>query len=386
MNSTKRKINILQVVNGLAIGGGELKLLELVKVLHEKRNDRYHVVVCSVGQDGPLYSEFKKLGIKIFIVQKKHKFDITQVYKVYKIIKQEKIDLVQTTLFYADIIGTLSAKLADIQSIISWETVSRPSESHENKLRHKFAYKICMNFVSQIISVSDAVKRFLVKECKIRPEKIQTIHYGIDLSQFNRRNGFLSIEKRSELGFAKNDIVIGTVARLTNQKGHRYLVEAAPMILEKCPNVQFVFAGNGPLRKDLENQVDRLGLQKYFHFLGFRRDIQNLLYTFNLFVLPSLFEGLPNVILEAMASGRPVVATTVDGVPELLINGKTGILVPPKSSKALANAIIEVLQKEDKGQSMGAKGRIHVEKNFPYEKQFQKFEHVYEMILGTDNL
>ncbi|RMD92641.1 MAG: glycosyltransferase [Calditrichaeota bacterium] len=377
-----QKINVLQVVNGLAIGGGELKLLELVRNLKEKRSSKYRVVICSVGQGGPLFDEFKKLGVKIYIIEKKHKFDFTQILKLYQIIKSENIHLVQTTLFYADIIGTLAAKLARVRPIISWETVSHPSDSHEHRWFHKISYQICMAWVDKIVAVSEAVKYFLIHQRGIAPDKIVTIHYGIDLAQFNNLNGFIDYKKRLELGFKKNDIVLGTVARLTHQKGHQYLIEAAPSILKIFPNVHFVFAGDGPLRKNLEEKTDQLGVRQNVHFLGFRNDVKDLLYTFDLFILPSLFEGLPNVILEAMATSRPVVATAVDGTPELVQHNKTGLLVPPKSPDALGEAILKLLQQPDRGKKMGYLGRQLVEKQFSFEQQFRRFEELYDAELS----
>jgi len=384
VRKNKRKINLLHIVNGFAIGGGELKLLELVKNLVEKRADKYNVTVCSVGQGGTLQPEFEKLGIKVFVIQKKHKFDISQVFKVRRIIRQEKIDLVQTTLFYADVIGTLAAKLAGVDAVISWDTVSHPPDSFETRLRHKLFYQFCMRFVKKIVAVSEGVKRYLMEERKIDSGKIDIIHYGIDLSLFNSRNGFLDKSKRIELGIPDNKIVIGTVARLEVQKGHRYLIEAAPKIIDKFSDVVFVFAGDGTLRQELEEQVNELGLQEYFRFLGFRKDVKELLFAFDVFVLPSLFEGLPNVILEAMASGRPVVATAVDGTPEIIENNKNGLLVSSKSPNALSQAILSLLEKNGKAQKIGEMARLRVEEKFSFDMQFQKFEEIYNEVLILD--
>lgn len=384
MRKNKRKINLLHIVNGFAIGGGELKLLELVKNLVEKRADKYNVTVCSVGQGGTLQPEFEKLGIKVFVIQKKHKFDISQVFKVRKIIRQEKIDLVQTTLFYADVIGTLAAKLAGVDAVISWDTVSHPPDSFETRLRHKLFYQFCMRFVKKIVAVSEGVKRYLMEERKIDSGKIDIIHYGIDLSLFNSRNGFLDKSKRIELGIPDNKIVIGTVARLEVQKGHRYLIEAAPKIIDKFSDVVFVFAGDGTLRKELEAQVNELGLQEHFRFLGFRKDVTELLFAFDIFVLPSLFEGLPNVILEAMASGRPIVATAVDGTPELIEHNETGLLVPPKSPQALQEQILNLLEREDRGEKLGQHAKQMAEQKFSFEQQFKKFEEVYDATLDIN--
>ena len=383
MKENKRKINLLHIVNGFAIGGGELKLLELVKNLVEKRADKYTVTVCSVGQGGTLQPEFERLGIKVFVIEKKHKFDISQVFKVCRIIKQEQIDLVQTTLFYADVIGALAAKLTGVDAVISWDTVSHPPDSHETRLRHKLSYQLCMRFVKRIVAVSEGVKKYLVEDRKIASKKIVIIHYGIDLSLFKSRNGFLDKRKRSELGLPDHKIVIGTVARLEIQKGHRYLIAAAPEIINKVSNVVFVFAGDGTLRQELETQVNELGLQENFRFLGFRKDVKELLFAFDVFVLPSLFEGLPNVILEAMASGRPIVATAVDGTPELIEHNETGLLVPPKSPHALQEQILNLLENEEKGSKLVQQAKEMAKQKFSFDQQFRKFEEVYEATLAS---
>ncbi|TDI84430.1 MAG: glycosyltransferase [Caldithrix sp.] len=383
MKENKRKINLLHIVNGFAIGGGELKLLELVKNLVEKRADKYTVTVCSVGQGGTLQPEFERLGIKVFVIEKKHKFDISQVFKVCRIIKQEQIDLVQTTLFYADVIGALAAKLTGVDAVISWDTVSHPPDSHETRLRHKLSYQLCMRFVKRIVAVSEGVKKYLIEDRKIASKKIVIIHYGIDLSLFKSRNGFLDKRKRSELGLPDHKIVIGTVARLEIQKGHRYLIAAAPEIINKFSNVVFVFAGDGTLRQELETQVNELGLQENFRFLGFRKDVKELLFAFDVFVLPSLFEGLPNVILEAMASGRPIVATAVDGTPELIEHNETGLLVPPKSPHALQEQILNLLENEEKGSKLGRQAKEMAKQKFSFDQQFRKFEEVYDATLAS---
>ena len=383
MKENKRKINLLHIVNGFAIGGGELKLLELVKNLVEKRADKYTVTVCSVGQGGTLQPEFERLGIKVFVIEKKHKFDISQVFKVCRIIKQEQIDLVQTTLFYADVIGALAAKLTGVDAVISWATVSHPPDSHETRLRHKLSYQLCMRFVKRIVAVSEGVKKYLIEDRKIASKKIVIIHYGIDLSLFKSRNGFLDKRKRSELGLPDHKIVIGTVARLEIQKGHRYLIAAAPESINKFSNVVFVFAGDGTLRQELETQVNALGLQENFRFLGFRKDVKELLFAFDVFVLPSLFEGLPNVILEAMASGRPIVATAVDGTPELIEHNETGLLVPPKSPHALQEQILKLLENEEKGSKLGRQAKEMAKQKFSFDQQFRKFEEVYDATLAS---
>lgn len=372
---TVSKIRILQLVNGFSIGGAERKLLELIKFIDREKFD---MTICSVGIGGPLKKAFEETGFDVFLFTKKHRFDFTQVIKVAKLMKERKIDIVMSTLFYADIIGTLAALIAKVPYRISWETSSHPSESDEDKLRHRLAYRFCMKFVDKIVSVSDGVKQFLIKKRHIDPSKIYTIHYGADLTKFHSLNGKY---KRQELGFRADERIIGTVARLTVQKGHIYLIDAAPEIIKKFPQIKFVFVGDGPLKATLENKIKNLSLESYFTFLGVRYDVNEIMNIFDIFMLPSLFEGLPNVILEAMASSRPIIATAVDGTPEAIIDGECGILVPPRDVKALSENAVKLLSNPAFARQLGTKARQRVEQYFSQEQQIAKFHELYQSMI-----
>lgn len=365
-------INLLQLVNGFAIGGGERKLLELTRCLDRKK---YNIIVCSVGQGGPLQAEFEKLGLKVYVFPKKHKFDVSLIIKVARLMKKERIDIVQMTLFYAEIIGALSALLARVKIKISWEVYT-----HSRKLRHLLAYRLIYKIVDVVVTVSENTKRIIVKERRIDPTKVITIHYGVDLKRFDRLDGR---HKRDELNLSQDHLILGVIARLTDQKGHIYLIQAAPRIVKEFPEVRFVFAGNGPLRQSLEDKINSLGLNSHFIFLGFRADVKELLNAFDIFVLPSLFEGLPNVVLEAMACSKPVVATSVAGTPEAVADGITGFLVPSRNSAALAKALIRLLKDRNLINNMGKEGRRRVETYFSLESQIEEFQHLYEQLLET---
>jgi len=364
-----RKINMLQMVNGFAVGGGEIKLLELIKNLNP---EKYNITICSVGQGGPLQSEFESLGHPVYVFEKKFSFDFSLVTRVSKLMKEKQIDLVQTTLFYADVIGAYAAWLANVPIVISWEAVSHPY-----KMRHLLSYKLAKRKMDVVVGVSDAIRNQVIEERGVEQEKAVTIHYGIDLQKYYLSNKL----KRADISVAKNDLVLGTVARYTDQKGHKYLISAAPDIIKTFPNVHFVFVGDGPNRSDMEAQIKQLGLQNHFHLLGFRTDVVDLLNLFDVFVLPSLYEGLPNVVLEAMACHKPVIATGVDGTVEAVEDGITGYIVPPKNPAALAEKINHLLSLNGKIETMGKASRNRVENHFSLEKQIQEFENLYERLI-----
>ena len=366
------RIRLLFLVNGFAIGGGELKLLELAKELLRRYSERFAVVVCSVGQGGPLQKEFEALDVRTEVFEKKGKYDISLIGKVARLIREENIDVVQTTLFYADVIGTLAARMAGKIPVVSWEAITEPYRK-----KHLLAYWLASRWFSVSVAVSDAIRRQVIEERRVSPDKAMTIHYGVDTEKFHpmHRNVL-----RKEIGLNRKEKILGTVARLAEQKGHCYLLDAAPSILQEHPDVHFVFAGDGPLRSELESQTCRNNLNGHVHFLGFRSDVRELMSEFDVFVLPSLWEGLPNVVLEVMACGKPVVATAVDGTPEAIVDGETGLLVPPRDPKALAEAIIKLLGDEKNIKTMGIKGRERVEQSFSLETQIDRFVELYEKL------
>ena len=361
-----KKINILHMVNGFNIGGAELKLLELLKLLNK---DKYNITLCSVGGDGPLRKEFEKLGGKVFVFKKHFRFDLSLLMKSIHLMKKERIDIVQTTLFYADVIGAYAAYLANVPIVISWEV-----GEHIHRPMRLLAYRLAARKIDAVVAVSDAMRKQVIDEKWIDPRKVVTIQYGIDVGLFSDTDNL----RREEIGLKKEHIVLGTVARLGHQKGHTYLIAAAPRIVREFPNVRFVFVGDGPLRSRLENQIRRLGLEAHFHFLGFRSDVNQLLHLFDVFVLPSLYEGLPNAVLEAMACSKPVIATGVDGTSEAVLDRVTGYIVPPKHPDALADTIIRLLSTDGNIEAMGKSSGERIVKHFTLERQVHQFERLYD--------
>ncbi len=367
--SVSKKLNILQLVNGFAIGGGEIGLLTLVKLLNR---EKYHQVICAVGQGGPLQPDFEATGYQVKVFDKKRSFDFSLIAKVANLMQKEKIDIVLTTLFYADVIGAFAAHRAGVPVDISWEVVSHPFKFH-----HTYAYKRALRHIDMVVPVSHAIGRQVMAERGVPQAKIHTIHYGVDIQKYNIRNG---ANRRAELGLRPDEIVFGTNARMTHQKGHVYLIEAAQEVVKKHPNVRFVLAGDGPLRAEIENQIKNANLEKNFLLLGFRNDIAELLPAYDMYVLPSLFEGLPNQVLEAMSCGKGVVASAVDGTVEAVVEGETGLLVPSKNSPALAKALLTVLENRPLFRKFGENSRKRIEQNFTIEQEIQKFEALFDSL------
>ncbi len=371
----QRTINILHLVNGFAIGGAELKLLELVKAINDKYGEQYQQIVCSVGQSGPLEERFSQLGLPVYVFPKHHRFDISLISKVARLMKQYQIDIVQTTLFYADVIGAFAARRANVPVHISWETVSHHQNYMHAKKIQQVAYRWAMKDIYRIVAVSDEVKQSIITKRKVPASRLQVIHYGVDLSRFESKP---STAKKEQLGLASRYPVLGVVGRLDPVKGHRYLLEALPPVVKKYPQLCCVVVGDGPSRSDLEKMTEQLGLTENVKFLGFRDDVNELLPILDIFLLPSISEGLPNAILEAMACNVPVIATTVGGIPEVIAHRKTGMLVRPKYPDDIRNCIIELLDIESLKASIIKNAALLVRGEFSLEHQVGAFHALYQ--------
>jgi glycosyltransferase involved in cell wall biosynthesis len=280
--------------------------------------------------------------------------------------RERRCDVLMTTLYYADVLGQLAGALGGIKAIYSWETSSAPEYLVPHRL---LPYRFSVRFSDRVVAVSQAVGSYLRDERHVPQEKITVIPYGVDLARYNPEP---NESLRKELGFSRNDVLIGMVGRLEPDKGHDILIEAASRMKKNA--IHFALAGQGSLEPSLKEQVRRLGLEDQFTFLGFRRDIQEVLKLFDIVTLPSLHEGLPNAILEAMAVGKPVVATDVGGIGEAVVHQKTGLLINPGSVESLETGLSTLIEDAALRVAMGEAGRYRMEEVYSLDKQVESFE------------
>jgi glycosyltransferase involved in cell wall biosynthesis len=187
-----------------------------------------------------------------------------------------------------------------------------------------------------------------------------------------------------DLGIAARSMLIATVGRLVEAKGHRYLIESAKPVLSRFPDAHFLIIGDGELRTELERQAAQLEVAEHVHFLGTRKEVAGLLAAADLFVLPSLWEGLPMALLEAMAAAKPIVSTAVAGTDETIISGQTGLVVPPRDSLALAEGISHLLREPAEAQAMGQAARRLVEASFSARKNASEHVRLYRRLLYSE--
>ena len=250
------------------------------------------------------------------------------------------------------------------------------------KTFYKMADRYSSRYVTHYIAVSRALKNRLVEERRISPDRVSIIYNGVELDQYDP-NLYAPEEARRSLSIRNNYPIIGTIGRLAYQKGFSYFLEAAKRVYLQKKQVRFVIVGDGNEEDNLRQLADSLGVSHVCTFAGLRFDIAHLLSAFDVFVLSSILEGLPRIVIEAMAMKRPVVASDIDGVREQLRHNETGLLVPPADPKALAEAILSILDDQQKAEHLGREARKAAELMFDLKHTLDSVEMLYEKVLHT---
>ena len=359
----------MQITHDLAIGGLQQVVVNICRTIDK---DKFDVSVLSLRDMGEFVPEIEKLGIKvIYLSQKEHGTDYFSFFKVAKILKEENVDIIHTHNTQPFIDGTLGALLSGVKTIIHTDH----ARDFPDRKRYMFAEWLMSHFPYKVVGVSDDTCNNLIKYEHISKDKIMTIVNGIDETFYN-----IEIDKdkkKHELGIKKEGPIIGLGVRLSKQKGITYLIKAMPMIINEFPDLTLVIAGDGAERKGLEDEAKKLGVYESIVFTGARLDIAELLKLFDLYVLPSLFEGLPMVLLEAMASKCPIVATNVGGNYMAITHGENGSLVESCNAEIFAEEVIKVLSDRDLRNKYIKNSYLVFKENFSATLMTQRYSKLY---------
>jgi glycosyltransferase involved in cell wall biosynthesis len=282
------------------------------------------------------------------------------------------VDVMESYTPHSNVLGMLAAKLAGVPIRIA--THHGYIEASSNLLARVHGWMINAGFASRMVAVSGQVRDFALEKESVKPERILVIENGIDdpiqriLSKQERD------ELRTEIGVSKDEMLCLTTGRLTIQKGHTILLKAIAQHSKQFENVLFAFAGDGLQRKNLENEIRNLGIEKHIHFLGIRNDIGNLLQAADLFVQPSLWEGLSLAMLEALFAQSTVLATKVEGVVDVITDGETGILVEAGNPAALGEAIVRLLDDAKLRKKLARNGQAHARRHYSIDRMCEEYE------------
>jgi glycosyltransferase involved in cell wall biosynthesis len=317
------------------------------------------------------------LGIDISYLQR-GRFDPATLTDLMKEIDRRKIDVLHLHGYGATTFGRVAAKFKRLPVVL---------HEHANLTTtpwfQQVADRLLAGSTDIAIAVSESTADFVRGPRRVAPERVKVVYLGAPLEEFSRpRSGDEIAATRLELGFAPDDVAIGTVTRLHDSKGNQFLVDAARDVIASRPQARFVLVGEGPLLGDLQTQAHALGLGDRFRFHGFHRDTAAVLAALDLSVFPSLWEGTPLTAFEALAAGKPIVATDADGLLDILEDGKTAWIVPKRDAGALARAIVHAI---DHPEERAAKARAAREAGTGYDIAafVRKMERLYALLHET---
>lgn len=366
-------IRIEYVIDHLKVGGAQRHLVELLSRIDRQR---FAPQVCVAKSGGALTAAIEGLHIPVrtFGVASSlgEARTLVGLMHMAKRLRAEHVEIVHGYLYLGNILGVLAGALARtpirIAAKRSLDRYRRRTQLHATRVANHFAHHILCN--------AEAVRRFVLEEEHPDPRKLRVIPNGIQvLAPPTTRAQLPTVPAGAR--------VIGTIGRLDWKKAHTDLLDAVRLVRAAHDNVELVLIGDGPLRGDLEKHADHLGIREHVHFLGERQDARALLSAFDVFTLSSVIEGMPNVLLEALAAERAVVSTSVGGAPEIITHNETGLLVPAAAPTALAAAIGHLLSAPSERERLGRTGRAMVAAQFDTDTMVGRFTTLYDDLVAA---
>lgn len=380
------RIKVAEVITRLDWGGAP----DIVRLICSRLNPEFYDITLVTGltkHPSRKTKEFLGNNLRkvVFIPELKRNInpisDLAACIRLYFLFLREKFDIVHAHTAKAGALARIAAFLSG-KSIIVYTPHGLTSYGYFGPLGSKSVLILEKLFarITDRIAVLSGIEKEDFEKFKIgNAAKISIITSGIELDEYNIDRDAES--KKGEFGIKEGEFTVGMIARLETVKGPSYFIEAAPFILNTVKNVKFLVIGDGALRDKLKILCKELGVADKFIFTGWREDINEILCILDVVVLVSLNEAIGRIILEAGSCAKPVVATNVGGIPSVIEDKKTGILVPPKNPQKLAEAVIELLGDANKRQEMGRRAKERVQANFGMEKMIKDFDDLYKDLL-----
>lgn len=371
------KVKILHVTS-TTTGGSAFSLLLLLKYLDRKVFD----ISIAMPPDGPFYCDIVKTQVQVYPLtisrQPFHYCNIRGFRQLRKILQKGMFDIVHTHTSVGGFLGRIAAKSVGIPCVIWTIHGWAFNYSHSTFVQRRF-FKTIEKFLDRFTDHYVAVSRNMLEvgiQARVTiSEKVSVIYHGIETDENEIRVHHNNLRK--ELGIGEDIPLVGNIGRIEPQKAVDDFLRAARIIKDAIPNVNFLVVGDGPLRNDMEKLSMQLGIKDVVLFTGWKKNVKEYMDIIDVVCIPSLWEALPFLLLEAMYTKKPVVATHVGGIPEVVDDGKTGILVPPSRPEVMANAIITLIENKRIAKEMGEAGKRRVQQLFSVEQMITHYEKLY---------
>lgn len=377
-----RRMKVLVLLTSSAGGAGQ-QAYQLCRDIDRERFD----VTAAFGPGYPLDEDFAKLGFPLelvgFVRPLSPLTNLRGMFQVWRLMRREKYDVLLTSCSIAGFFGRIAASLAGLRWRVHIVQVyaSRPFQPSVRQLMFRYIERAIDRLTTRYIAVSEAVKRYGVETELMPAEKVDVIYNAAELEPVAPG---APAQIRQEFSIPEGSRVVGTLGRFEEQKGLTYLLKAAARVLETYPDVHFLVVGEGPLEGELRAQAERLGISGVVHFTGWRRDVPEMLATMDVFCLASLWETFGIVLAEAMLAEVPIVASGVDGIPEVVADQETGFLVPPTNVEALTAALCSLLEDPARAREMGQAGRRRALEKFSVRTMVKQYEDFLEGLVGHE--
>jgi len=374
-----RRLNVVHICDHLGWEGSRMHGVKRLFAWMIPRFDatRFNVSLISLRQKDLSADTLEEFGIDVTYMAR-HKFDPATFTALLKVLRDKQADLVHLHGYGATTFGRMCAWRMGIPAILH-----EHANHGDTPWFQKIADKILAPHTDLAIAVSESTAEFTTRARLMPAERTKVVYLGAPLDEFARTRSAEEIAAATQaFGIAPGTIALGTVTRLMPAKGNQYLIEAAPAVLARHPNARFFIVGEGELQPELEAQAKALGLGDKLVFAGFTRDVAAALSAFDIVVFPSLWEGTPLTMFEALAMGKPIVATDADGLLDVLTDGRDALVVPKANAGRLAEAICRLVEQPQLAAALGAESR-KTGARYDIAAFVRKMERLYVMLHGT---
>ena len=364
-------MKVMQVTYSLDFGGAEKVAIDLASGVNK---NEYQTCICALDYGGKYIPLLDELGIPWYFFNRNGALDYKLWLSLYRLFKRERIAVIQTH----HVVQLFNAIIPALLNGIKIIHTEHEYQSFLNNPKDLQILKILCRMCHSFVTVGHDVTEFFEKEKVLPKGKIITIPNGVSLDTCKYDS---KCNARKEFGFTENHLIIGITARLEWRKDHKTLFQAFAHVVKQNHNARLLLIGDGCLKDELKMHAKELGIEYAVIFAGARGDVKNILGILDVFVLSSVHEGLPVALLEAMAAEKPVVCTAVGEMPKVIVQGFTGLLIPPRDPKELSSALLFMLENEKERIRLGRNAREYVRKYLSMEKMLDSYETLYRRVL-----